>query len=379
MSLSVQSNLSKINHSPAGSKNTVKPFYRVAQLANQLEVPSVAAVTALTGLSYYSHHNPNTTIPGSQLLAGDFFQGDSLVGISNLPLDCLAVLAGLPIGGYTVTANIIRVINGLLMTVPHDDPDSPNFTVKAASYLGADFSTIIYLLASGLMAIGWASEAGDKSNADVLKQKDWRSKIILESKEFKKFTTEDLPLFFKNRHNLKQLAHNFKQKPGETIGKSNKALMYLHAILALASLPFFLLGFLLEKFKVKNRKNPEQVFNIETLEQTETTPPKPAPGQNNQLKNQTKQASNWLSKIGWVLAGLSRLPLFAALFARGFNKELGNRYGKWYSILTLGMGMVVGARSIFPFVLALDPLVNIFSTICSALSRKARLKIKNQN
>ena len=177
------------------------------------------------------------------------------------------------------------------------------------------------------------------------------NKLELQTKYFINYIKE-LPSKFTDKKLLAEKFRQIRQKPLETIGQGTKHGILLHSLLALISLPFIVIGLLSPKPDT-SQKNTEQIAS---------TP---------QKENKT-QEDNLFSKIGWFLAGFSRIPLVVSIFASTFNTDLRKRYGIFYSVLSFIYDGLLVVRTIFPASILGDAINNFVSTLRSFLSRKGR-------
>ncbi len=281
-------------------------------------------------------------------------------GLSNLILDFLSMLGEYK-GGFSMIGNAVRVLADILLIVPKEEDSSKNkINNKADSNpladfingIGEKFISTIYLLASAFIGIGWSFDT-NKLLRDKLNEKPGLlNKLNLQREHYLEYWLEDLPKNLTNKTLLKEKSIEFRQKPLESIGKLARHTILLHSALSFLALPFIIAGSLLAK---PSNNQHESIENIK-----------------NSAEATNENKDNDISKAGWFIAGLARLPLVISTFASAFNKDQRQEYKMVFSLASGVSAILAMARTVFPWSTWLDFFSNTVSTFRSYISRNGR-------
>ena len=250
--------------------------------------------------------------------------------------------------------NAVRVIADILLLTPkdktHNKQQDSNPVLDFINGIDEKFVSTIYLLASGLIAIGWSFDTNTNLRNQLDQETGLLNKLKLQKDHYLNYWSKELPEKLINKTLLKEKLVELRQKPFESIGKLARHSILLHSALSFLALPFIVAGSLLNNKSINNSSE--------------------TPENKNESKNQ--DIENNISRLGWFIASLARLPLVFSTFASAFNKDQRQAYTMLYSIASGMAGLLAMTRVVFPWSTWLDFLSNTVSTSRSYISRNGR-------
>ncbi len=348
------------------SKQTVRPpnsdektiawdnrLSQVAQFATKLERPLIPLALLTPFIASWFN---NSEFVSKGLNTPNSLKILQSPGLSNFILDILSMLGEYK-GGFSMIGNAVRVIGDILLFLPKDKDKVNNTkdTNPVSDFInGIDekFISTIYLLAAALIAIGWSFDTNTNLRNQLNEETGLLNKLKLQKNHYLNYWSKELPEKLTNKTLLKEKLIEFRQKPFESIGNLARHSILFHSALCFLALPFILAGSFL------NNKS------------TNNSPEIPENKNKNESKNQDTESN--ISRLGWFIASLARLPFMISTFASAFNKDQRQSYKMIYSIASGVSGLVAMARVVFPWSTWLDFLSNAVSTSRSYISRSGR-------
>jgi hypothetical protein len=323
---------------------------QAARFATKLERPLIP-LALLTPFVANWFNNSQFTSKG--LNTPDSLKIIQSPGLPNFILDFLSMFGEYK-GGFSMIGNAVRVIADILLFLPkdktHNKQQDSNPVLDFINGIDEKFVSTIYLFASALIAIGWSFDTNTNLRNQLNEETGLLNKLKLQKDHYLNYWSKELPEKLTNKTLLKEKSVEFRKKPFESIGNLARHSILLHSALSFLALPFIVAGSLLNNKSINNSSE--------------------TPESKNESKNQDTE--NNISRLGWFIASLARLPLVFSTFASAFNKDQRQAYTMLYSIASGMAGLLAMARVVFPWSTWLDFLSNTVSTSRSYISRNGR-------